>query len=91
MRQLDKGPRSKKAAKCRKREGIQQDRQADSRTGGREVSSRISIGLRKVNDWTSWRSRPPSETKEETSKAQSSVVHPDRLAPYQGTARDEKP
>jgi hypothetical protein len=53
----------------------------------------ISIGLRKVSDRTLWRVRPLPKRK--TSKAQLQekkriVVHLDRLAPYQGTARDER-
>jgi hypothetical protein len=41
MQQRRKEPKPKKAVTSRKQKGIQQDRQADSRTGGREASSRV--------------------------------------------------
>jgi hypothetical protein len=41
MQKRRKGPRHKRAATFREQEDIQQDCQADSETGGREVSSRI--------------------------------------------------
>jgi hypothetical protein len=41
MQQRHKEPSPKKAASSRKQEGIQQDNQADSWTGGHKASSRV--------------------------------------------------
>jgi hypothetical protein len=51
MQQRHKGPRPNRAAMSGKQEGIQRDRQADFRVGGREASSRDFHRVM-VSDWT---------------------------------------
>jgi hypothetical protein len=55
----------------------------------------IPIKLREVSYWKLWRRRPPPKRKRHQKHSRREkmmmVVHLDRLAAYQGTARDERP
>jgi hypothetical protein len=64
-----------------------------------EIEKRIvgsSTGQQEVNDWTLWRGRPPPEQKKKRPKynprkrTKMILVHLNRLAPNQGTARVER-
>jgi hypothetical protein len=58
MQQQHKGLRPNRAAMSRKQEGIQQDCQQTFRLEVMKQVVRISIGLRKMSDWTWWRGQP---------------------------------
>jgi hypothetical protein len=69
-------------------------------TLGQEVAKRaveFFIGLLEVSDWTLWRGRPPPKRKNIRPKhsprkrTKMMTVYLDRLASYQGTARDGQP
>jgi hypothetical protein len=54
-----------------------------------------SFGLWEVSDWRLRRGRPPSKRKKRHQKhspwKRKMAVHLDRLAPYKGATRDERP
>jgi hypothetical protein len=64
-----------------------------TRPSGSQVLHRAG----EVSDWILWRSRPPPRRKKRRPKhwhrkgTKMMAVHLDRLASYQGTARDERP
>jgi hypothetical protein len=84
------------AATSEEGEDIWHDLQEGRRPGGCKASSRDFHRVAEREWLDIVEDSAPSETEEETLKAQPSekmimVVHLDRLAPYQGTARDEWP
>jgi hypothetical protein len=65
-----------------------------------EIRKRIvgsTTGLREVSDWRLWRGRPPPKRNKRRPKnspgerTKMMMVHIDRLAPHQGSSRDEWP
>jgi hypothetical protein len=64
-------------------------------TLGLEVAKRVvgtSTGLREVSDWILWKGQsPPKRKKRPRKRTKIMVVHLNRLAPNQGTTRDERP
>jgi hypothetical protein len=79
--QRHNGLRPETVPTYRKQEGVQQDCQADSQTGGCKANSQFSIRLQELTGH--WGGVGPSE--------KMTVVHLDHLAPYQVTACDEQP
>jgi hypothetical protein len=96
IQQWHKGPRPETRATS----GEQRDfYEALGQSIGLEVTKRaveFSIRLQKMSDWTLWRGRPPPKRKKRSPKhsprkSRMVVVHPDQLAPYQGTTWDKRP